>query len=336
MHRKIDISHKTIFFITAFLLGIWMLFLIRDLLIILFAALIFMSALSPLVKLFDGLKFPKALGIALTYMIILSIIIGILSLVVPTLIRQTSKLIVTLPPLTIQLFNAVKIDPSFFQSELSSLSKNAFPFTLTILDNFLTIIFLLVITFYLLLEREELETRFSALFGTREEKVKKSILEIEEKLGSWLRGQLVLSLLIGSLTYIGIFLIDIFYPNPLTAYALPLALIAGVMEVVPVIGPIISAVPAIAIALTTDTPVLAAVVAAMFFFIQQFENHLIVPQVMKRAVGLNPLVVILTIAIGSRLLGVGGALLAVPLAVVIQIIASVILSSNKEDNIKYP
>lgn len=331
MHRKIDISHKTIFFITVFLLGLWLLFLIKDLLIILFAALIFMSALSPVVKLFEKLKFPKALGIALTYIIILSIVIGVLSLVVPTFIRQTSKLIVTLPPLTIQLFNALRIDPSVFQSELSSLSKNAFPFTLTIVDNILTIIFLLVITFYLLLERDQLEGRISALFGSREERVKKSILEIEEKLGAWLRGQLLLSVLIGVLTYLGLFIIDLFYPNPLTAYALPLALIAGLMEVVPVIGPIISAVPAVAIALTTDSPFLGIAVAVLFFVIQQFENHLIVPQVMKRAVGLNPLVVILTIAIGSRLLGVAGALLAVPLAVMLQIIVSEVLDEKKDN-----
>lgn len=329
MHRKIDISHKTIFFITAFLLGLWLLFLIRDLLIILFAALIFMSALSPSVKLFEKLKFPKALGIALTYLIIITIIIGVLSLIVPTLIKQTSKLIVTLPPLTVQLFNAVRIDKSVFQSELSSLSKNAFPFTLTIIDNFLTIIFLLVISFYLLLERENLEKRFAALFGSGEDRVKSLITQIEEKLGSWLRGQLFLSIIVGLFTYIGIFLLDIFYPNVLTAYALPLALIAGVMEVVPVIGPIISAIPAIAIALI-DSPFLAAAVALMFLVIQQLENHLIVPQVMKRAVGLNPLVVILAIAIGSRLIGVSGALLSVPLVVVIHIIASEILDGKKE------
>src|SRR3989344_4850682 len=100
------------------------------------------------------------------------------------------------------------------------------------------------------------------------------------------------------------------------------------MEVIPVIGPIISAIPAILIALTIS-PILAMGVAAMYFIIQQLENHLIVPQVMKRAVGLNPLVVILAIAIGSRILGFAGALLAVPLVVVLQIIAAEIISEKK-------
>ena len=99
------------------------------------------------------------------------------------------------------------------------------------------------------------------------------------------------------------------------------------MEVVPVIGPIISAIPSILIALTIS-PLLGLAVAVMYFVIQQLENHLIVPQVMKRAVGINPLFVILAIAVGSRLLGFAGALLAVPIAVVIQIIVAEIIEEK--------
>lgn len=314
MRRKIDISHKTIFFITAFLLGLWLLFLIRDLLLILFVSLILMSALSPAVIFFERFRIPKALGIGITYLVILTIIVGGLVVIVPPLVEQTGKLIVTLPPLASQIFTIFNIDRSVFQSSLTSLSKNAFSFTLAVFDNFLAIIFLLVITFYLLLEKDKLEDRFSLLFYGREDRVKALFVLIEDKLGSWLRGQLFLSIIIGLLSFIGLIALDI-------PYALPLAIIAGIMEVVPVIGPIVSAIPAIAIALTIS-PFSGLFVALMFLVIQQFENHLIVPQVMKRAVGLNPLVVILAIAVGGRLLGVGGALLAVPIAVVLQIIAT--------------
>lgn len=321
MIRKVDISHKTIFFITAFLLGLWLIYLIRDLLVILFVALIFMSALSPLVKFFERLMLPKALGIAITYLIIISIVVGVFFVILPPLVEQTSKLLITLPPLLDQLFNGAHLDKSIFQSELTSLSRNAFSVTLAGFDILLTIIFLLVITFYLLLERDSLEKRVASLFVGREERVRKSIVQIEEKLGSWLRGQLLLSVIIGVFSYLGLFLLNI-------PYALPLALFSGLMEVVPVIGPIISALPAIAIALTVS-PFLALGVALMFFFIQQLENHLIVPQVMKRAVGLNPLVVILAIATGGRLLGFAGALLAVPIAVVLQIIVTEIIEEKK-------
>lgn len=321
MPRKIDISHRTILFTAVFLLSLWLLYLIRDLLIIIFVGIILMSALTPMVNLLVRFKVPKGLGIAITYIIIVAAVAGILISILPPLIEQSGKLIVTLPPLTAQFFNITNLDRSVFQSELTNLSRNIFSITIGVFDNFLTIIFTLVLTFYLLLERDNLENRISALFVGKEERVRSLIVRMQDKLGAWLRGQLLLSLIIGVLTYIGLIILNI-------PYALPLALIAGVLEIIPVIGPIISAIPAILIALTIS-PVLSLGVAAVFFVIQQMENNLIVPQVMKRAVGLNPLMVILAIAIGSRLLGLPGALLAVPFVVVLQIIITELIEESK-------
>lgn len=321
MPTKIDISHRTVVFISLFILALWVLFLIKDLLIILFVGVILMSALSPLVTFMARFKIPKSLGIAVTYIIVISIIVGLLALVLPPLLEESSRLISVLPPLLDKIFETASIDKSVFQTQLSSFSRNIFSLTLAIFDNLLTIIFLLVLTFYLLLEKENLEERLVALFIGREIRVKKLTTQIEEKLGSWFRGQLFLSIVIGVLSFIGLTILGI-------PYALPLAVIAGVMEIVPVIGPIISAIPPILLALTIS-PFLSLGVAAMYFVIQQLENHLLVPQVMKRAVGLNPLVVILAIAIGSKLLGFAGALLAVPLAVVVQIIITEIIEEQK-------
>lgn len=321
MVQKIDISHKTIIFIAVFILTLWAIYLIRDLLLILFVAIILMSALSPLVNFFVQIKLPKSLSIALTYIIIIGILSGTTAFVLQPLVEESSRLVVSLPQLSGQILNIANIDRSVFQSELTTLSKNAFTITLRLFDNLLTIIFLLVFTFYLLLERNNLEYRIASFFIGREERIKKLIVRIEEKLGGWLRGQLVLSVIIGLLSYIGLTVLNI-------PYALPLSIIAGVLEVIPVIGPIISAIPAVLIAATISS-LLGFGVAALYFIIQQLENHLIVPQVMKRAVGLNPLMVILAIAIGSRLLGFAGALLAVPLIVVLQIIVTEIINERK-------
>lgn len=321
MPQKIDISHKTVIFAAALVLSLWVIFLIRDLLIILFVAVIFVSALSPVVKFFTRFKIPKVISIAITYIIIIAIAAGLIISVLPTLIEQSSRLMVTAPALLAQFFNITNIDKSVFSSEVTSFSKNLLSITISLFDNLLTMLFMLVLTFYMLLEKENLESRIALLFRHREERARRSIIKIEEKLGAWLQGQLILSVLIGVVSYIGLTILNI-------PYALPLALVAGVMEVIPVIGPIISALPAIFIALTI-TPVLAVIVAVMYLVIQQLENHLIVPQVMKRAVGLNPLIVILAIAIGSRLLGISGALLAVPLAVVFQILATEIIEGRK-------
>lgn len=320
MTQKIDISHKTIIFIAFFVISLWIIYLIRGLLIILFVSIIFVSALSPLVKFLVKLKLPKVLSIAIAYIIIIAGVAGLLVGILPPLIEQSNKLISASPALIVQFLNITNIDKSVFSSEVTSISKNLFSITLSLFDNLLTIIFVLVLTFYMLLEQENLETRMASLFKNREERVRRSLIKIEYKLGAWLRGQLILSLVIGVLSYIGLTILNI-------PFALPLAMIAGVMEVIPVIGPIISALPAIFLAFTIS-PILSAAVSVMYLVIQQLENHLIVPQVMKRAVGLNPLIVILAIAIGGRLLGIAGALLAVPMAAVVQIIASEIIEGK--------
>ncbi len=319
--RKVDISHKTIFFLTAFLVGLWVTFLIRELLIILFLALILMSAISPIISFFANLKVPKSLSIGITYLIIVSVFIMMALTVTQPLIEQSNRMISRFPDLAKQVLGVFQLDESVIQSQVGSISQNLLSITFTVFDNILTIIFLLVITFYLLLEKEELERRIAKLFIGREEKTRILLGQIEEKLGSWLRGQLILSLIIGLLSYIGLLVLNI-------PYALPLALLAGVMEIIPVIGPIVSAIPAILVGYSIS-PILGLIVGIMYLVIQQLENHLIVPQVMKRAVGLNPLVVILAIAIGGKILGFAGALLAVPMAVVVQIIASEILSERQ-------
>ncbi len=321
MPHKIDISHRTIVFITLFALSVWLLYVIRDLLLLLFVAIIFTSALSPAINFFVRLNLPRALGIIITYIIMFAVLGGLLASILPPLIEETGRMVTTLPPLLAEKFNLTNFDTTLFQSELATLSKGLYGFALDLFSNLLTIIFLVVLSFYLLLEKENLQARAATLFIGQEERVKNLFVKIEDKLGAWLRGQLLLSVIIGVLVYIGLIVLGI-------PYALPLALFAGILEVVPVIGPIVSALPAVGLAFTIS-PVLAGGVTAMYFIVQQLENHVIVPQVMKRAVGLNPLVVILAIAVGGRLLGVVGGILAVPITVVAQIIIADLLKERK-------
>ncbi len=321
MTRRIDVSYKTIIFVTVFLLALWIIWHILDLLLLLFVAVIFMSALSPVVNFLTNLKIPKALGIFFIYILIIGVMGVGLTISFTPLVEETTKLITILPSVLADFLKVGNVDPGIIQQEFTNLSRNLLQVSKTLFDNLLTVILLLVLTFYLLLERESLEKRIATLFLDKEERINKLLYEIEGKLGAWLRGQLLLSLIIGLLVYIGLLLLQI-------PYALPLAILAGVLEVVPVIGPIISAIPGILLGLSIS-PFLAGGVAAMYFVVQQLENHLVVPQVMSKAVGLNPLVVILAIAVGGRLLGIGGALLAVPIVVVVQVIIADFLREKK-------
>jgi predicted PurR-regulated permease PerM len=148
--------------------------------------------------------------------------------------------------------------------------------------------------------------------GKHKKYVSDIISKIQHRLGYWLRGQLLLSLIIFCLTYIGLTILGV-------KYALILALIAGIFEIVPFLGPIISAIPGIFFAFTIQGFGTAIWVVLLYFIIQQLENNLIVPKVMGKSTGLNPLVVILAILVGARLGGIVGALLAVPVATAISV-----------------
>ena len=143
------------------------------------------------------------------------------------------------------------------------------------------------------------------LFGIRYNKHAKAVLEqVDDKLGAWARGQLLLSFCIGLSLFIALSLLRV-------PYALPLGIIAGLFEFIPTLGPTLAAIPSIIVALTISQS-LALTVLALYICIQFLENHILVPKIMQKAVGLNPILVILGIAVGANLIGIPGALLAVP------------------------
>lgn len=322
MTRRIDISYKTVIFITIFLVLLWILFKILDILLLFFVAFIFMSALTPMVERLVSWKVPRVVAILILIFVIIFGLIGAVAVGLTPLVTQTNNLAQRLSETANYLAQIQLVDQSVIQQELSKLSGQAVDITVNIFKNFIGLVSVLVITVYLLLDRSRLEDYGTSFFGPRQEKAKKVLRMIEDKLGAWMRGQVFLSLAVGVLTYAGLMILGV-------DYALPLAIFAGLLEVVPVLGPIIAAIPAILLALTVS-PLLALFVGALYLVIQQLEGHILVPQVMKRAVGLNPILVILAISIGGRLLGIGGALLAVPIAVVIQLILQETLQSSDE------
>src|SRR3990167_8478079 len=204
MPRRIDISHRTVIFIAVFILSLWIIYQILDLILLLFVALILMSALSPIVMTLSRFKVPKPLSILLIYMIIFSFLGTILTISFTPLIEQTSRLIQVLPDAVSKVLQVGNVDQNFLQKEFGNITGNLFSFTKTIFDNVITIIFLLVLTFYLLLERENLEKRTALLFVGQEERIRRLLVEVEDKLGAWFRGQLMLSIIIGTLSFIGL------------------------------------------------------------------------------------------------------------------------------------
>jgi predicted PurR-regulated permease PerM len=298
---------------------------IRDLILLIFGAFIIVSAIAPVVERLVKWKLPFAVAIAAVYIVIFLLLAGLIFLGVTPLTTQTSSLILRLSQVLPALSAQFHVDTSSIQSQLPNLSSNIFTFTIGVFQGFITIVLLIVISIYLMLDKTRMENNFAALFGESQKRVELLLDKIEIKLGAWLRGQVILSLIVGLLIYGGLLALGV-------EFALPLALIAALFEIVPLFGPILAAIPALLIAIITS-PFQALLVLILYIVVQQVESHLLVPQVMRRAVGLNPLVVILAITIGNRLLGIPGAFFAVPIAVVCHILVDDYLKGHDDSAI---
>lgn len=313
MMQKIEISHKTVIFIAVFLFAVWLLIEIKDIILLLFISFIIMSALRPLVEFFEKYRIPRALSILGVYVLLVGAIGVALSSLVPPLVNQTARLITNLPKYMEQLSPYINVDVKSVTNQIAPISQNIVMVTLSVFSNIIAALTVGVFTFYLLLERGRLKSSISKMLARQSaDNVLQVVESIEVSLGTWLRGQLLLMIIVGVLTYLGLVFLKV-------DYALPLAILAGFFEIVPVIGPIFSAIPAVFIAATTS-PFLALSAAALYFIIQQLENQLIVPYVMNRAVGLPPLIIIISLMIGSRLAGIIGTILSIPVVIMLRAI----------------
>jgi predicted PurR-regulated permease PerM len=256
MKVRVTISHKTIFFVAIFIALLWALYQIRGVIVLLFVSVIFMSALSPLIEKLVSKRVPKILAIVLIYLLIIGVIAGLITLIVTPLTEQTSSLIQNLPTTFSKMVPAQYVNPNLVQNQISNVSKNAVSVTLVVFNNLIATITVIVLSFYLLLERDHLNKLLSQFFIGHEARVKRITDQIEDKLGDWVRGQLLLSFLIGGTVFVMLSLIGV-------PYAIPLAILAAFMEVIPVIGPIISAIPGVLVALTVS-PFIALVVGLLF------------------------------------------------------------------------
>jgi predicted PurR-regulated permease PerM len=322
MHpTKVEVSHKTILFTSFFFIFLWFLFKIRSVLLVLFIAIIMMSALSPIVDRLQKHRIPRGVAIFLLYILIWSVIsFGVASLI-PPLVDQSSKFISILPE-EVNRLSEGRLDMSIFAPQLNALPQQIIKLALGIFSNVIGIFTFMVIVYYLILDRRNLHKYLVFIFGDgdREAKAESFINRIEQKLGSWVRGQLALMIIVGLTTYLGLLFLGV-------DYAVALAFLAGLLEIIPNVGPTLAAVPATIVAYSIS-PVMALAVIALYLLIQQLENNLIVPRVMSKAVGLNPLVIIVVLLIGFKVSGVAGAVLAIPTTLVVEIVINDLYRSH--------
>ncbi|KKR49893.1 hypothetical protein A3A55_04165 [Candidatus Roizmanbacteria bacterium RIFCSPLOWO2_01_FULL_40_14] len=313
MVQRVEISYKTILFTIGVLLLLWLVVQIREIVFLVSLSVIAASGLRAPVDALESFKMPRIVAILIVYSALIAFVFFTVAGIAPILGRETERLVLVLGNVIENISPYIDISPTRLTDQLTSLSGNIVKATFGIVSSLVNVFTFFALTFYMLLERRHLRIFLRNLLGEEyKERIVQVLLKIEDRLGAWTRGQISLMILIGLLTYTGLVLLRI-------DFALPLAILAGFLEIVPMVGPIISAIPAIIVA-SLISPWLAAAVALLYFIVQQIENHLAVPLVMKRAVGVPPMVSIISILIGARLAGFIGAILAVPFFVCLQVL----------------
>lgn len=312
---KIEISVKTILIGIVSYFALTFAWSMKDVILSLFIAYIVMSAAKQPVEVLVKKGVSRRLAVLFVF---LSFFLGvgfIFSWIIPPFISETALFINHFPrivesvrgtfPINLGSLSLAQYVPGVtnnFIGVIGSLFSNAAFFVSTIF-----------FSIYLTLDPNIITTVFSRYCSKEQlEKILKIEHTIEKRIGQWLLGQLFLMSIIGFTTYIGLLLLGV-------KYALPLGLIAGMLEAIPNVGPTIAAIPAFFVGFS-QYPLLGLFTVLMSVAIQQFENHIIVPMVMKRVVGLHPILTLLVLIVGSRIAGVMGILFAIPIALIVETI----------------
>lgn len=309
----------------------WVIFLARDALLIVYVSALFAIGVSPLVGAIERhrpaapRRLPRWAAILIIYVTILSILTAVAIAVIPPLVEQARDLWASLPTLSHRVQQWL-IDRGMLSRELTvgeAVQKTpvggsdavgaVIGAVWGVVGGIFGFITMLILTFYILVDAETIVSAFVRLFPrSRRPRVEHACRRVTNKVSAWLGGQLLLAAIIGSTAAIGLWLLGV-------PYFYVLALIAAVGEMIPVVGPVLSAIPAVIVALTVR-PSLALFVLVFFILQQQLENHILVPKIMSRQVGVSPVIVIVSLLIGGSLLGIVGAVLAVPTAAVLQVL----------------
>ncbi len=330
----IDISTLTILKVVFIVLLLWLLWTIRSVVLLFLISIIISSAIDPVADFLRKRRIPRALSVLLVYALFLGLLALVGFLMVPPITQQFEQISKT------DLYDRFVSQVGVYRENLThsewgralndsikdfagTLGGTLFQTTKGVVTGIVGVITVLTISFYLTAEENGMKNFIKHLAPYKHQVYVMGLVnKIQRKVGAWVLGQIILSVVIFGLTFIGLTVLKV-------EYALVLALIAGILELVPYIGPFIAAIPATLFAFLQNPP-LAIAVIILYLVIQQLENHIIVPVVMSKSVGLNPVLVILAVLVGGTLAGIMGALIAIPVVSGISVFVADMMESNDE------
>jgi len=313
----IRIAPSTFVWIIAIILGFQFIASITDVLLILFFSILISLGVNPLIVRLEKKKIPRSIS---GLVVILLLFIGFGSLIATFAKPLTSQLqtfFVSLPNIVDRV---LPDDFGLSQLDFSSLtpaftvSDQVFKLAAGTVNSIFNLVTVIIISYYLIQERPHIEDYFKLAFRQKSKHYYQIFTQVEIKLGSWIRGMLILMLAVGLLSYLGYSLIGL-------PFSIALGVIAAILEIIPSIGPAITSIVSILVGLAVS-PTHAVGAFIVGLLVQQLENNLLVPKVMQKTAGLNPVVTILAIIIGLKLGGPVLAILSLPLVLAFQVIFS--------------
>jgi predicted PurR-regulated permease PerM len=318
----------------------WAAYTVRSVLMVVYVSIVLAIGFSPIVRVIERQKvipiakrLPRWLAILILYVLILGTLALVFSLIFPPLVDQAQALWAKRTEVfergqqflistglmreQITMQEAVERAPGSGANTVGTVARGV----ANVGRGIFGIVTVLILTFYMLVDSWTLRESALRLFPKeRRARIDAVGRQVMTKVSAWLTGQLLLATTIGVTSAIGLWALGI-------PFFYVLALLSAIGELIPIVGPILAAIPAIAVAASLG---LNKVILVIIFFLvqQQLENHILVPKIMSRQVGLSPVTVIVSLLIGGSLLGVIGAILAVPTAAIIQVIATEFMTDD--------
>jgi predicted PurR-regulated permease PerM len=339
---SITITSGTIIRILVILVLAFVAYKMLDLVLVVLTAIVIASAIEPIIKWFSKFKIKRLLAVLITYIVTILTLSSLLYFFIPPVLDEASSLLNDAPKYleSITLWNPLNVADKVVATKISSgvvapaanlentptvlgdlinqfreLTTNASTHLVSIISNIFggvfSFVLIIVLSFYLAVQEGGVEKFLKIVTPMKNEAY---VIDLwkrsQKKIGYWMQGQLLLMLLVGVLVYLGLMILGV-------KNALLLAVLAAVMEIIPLFGPVVASIPAILFGMQDGGTTVGILVLGLFVIIHQFENHLIYPLVVKKVVGVSPIIVILSLIVFAKLFGFLGIVLSVPITSVL-------------------
>lgn len=332
--RFLDISWGTIFKILVAIVFFYIIYLIRDLLVWFIFALIISILFNPFIEFLKKRKIPQVVAVLLVYIGSFGLLSFLIYLTAPVFVHEIQQFIKVLPQyfekvspplqgLGFQAFESLETFLAAFGQTLEKMAGSIFNALFAIFGGIFSTSFVITIAIFLSMEEKAVDRTLSLLFAKKYEAYAINVWEAsQKKVSGWFGARVLACLFVGVLSYIAFLLLGVSYP-------FSLALLAGALNFIPVVGPMVTGIFIFAITYFTS-PLKAVFVLIVFTIIQQIENSILTPILTKKFVGLPPVLVLISLVVGAKLWGLLGAVLIIPLAGIVFEFFSDFLKKRKD------